>query len=98
MVHRAQQPFEAVFQEVLETVEVHGVLHTVLQTIDVFAQLGMQVVGGRASFGMPLTGGLKVVLKRLKTPVELFEIRLELMLTTISNRQHQDRKIVEDRQ
>ena len=97
-VQRAQQPFKAVFQKVLEAVQVDGRLHAVLHAAEVFAQLGVQIVGGGLTFSMTLTGRLKVVLERFQTPVQLFEIGLELVLATVSDGQHQDGKIIEDRQ
>ena len=95
LIHRTQQPFETVFQQVLEAVEVDGVLHAVLQAVDVFAQWAGQVVGSAATFGMAFAGGLKIVLECLKTLIELFEISPEFMLAAVGNGQHQNRKIVE---
>ena len=97
-VQRAQQPFKAVFQKMFEAVQVDGRLHAVLHAAEVFAQLGVQIVGGGLTFSMTLTGCLKVVLERLQALVKLFEIGLEFVLTTVSDGQHQDGKIVENRQ
>ena len=98
LVHGAQQRLQAAFEDVFKAVEVRGVLHAALQIVDVFAQLGVHVIGCGTAFSMARTRRLEIALKGLQALVELLEVSLELMLTAVRDGQHQHGKIVEDRQ
>ncbi len=97
LVHGHQQAFQAVFQDVLEAVNIGGTLHTALQPVDMLSQLGIQLAGGRAVVGMPGTGLVQVTLETFEAFVELLQVGFEFMLTAVSDGQHEHSQVIQYR-
>ncbi|MNV70944.1 hypothetical protein D3C71_1639310 [compost metagenome] len=97
LVQGAEQALEVVLQYALEIFQVCRVLHAAVQAVDLLTELRVHLASGRTVVRVPVTGRLQVALEGFQALIELLEVHLELMLATVGDRQHQHRKIIEDR-
>ncbi|MNE65848.1 hypothetical protein D3C80_1613650 [compost metagenome] len=97
LVHGDQQAFQAVFQDVLEAIDVGSALHTALQPIDMLAQLGVQLASGGAVVGMAGAGLVQVALEAFEALIELLQVGFELVLATVGDRQHEHGEVIQHR-
>ncbi len=84
-VHGYQQPFQPVFQDVLEAVHVGGTLHAALQAVDLLTQLAIQLAGGGAVVGVAGAGLVQVALETFQALVELLQVGLEFVLAAVGD-------------
>ena len=97
LVHGDQQAFQAVFQDVLEAIDVGSALHTALQPIDMLAQLGVQLASGGAVVSMAGAGLVQVALEAFKALIELLQVGFELVLAAVGDRQHEHGEVIQHR-